>query len=40
VYVSSILDLKKDGPTVVEAPPGSGLGAVNDAFFRFVVGTE
>lgn len=36
VYVSGILDLKKDGPTVVEIPPGSGPGTVNDAFFRFV----
>ena len=37
VYVMSMLDLKKDGPTVVEVPPGSGPGTVNDAFFRFVV---
>jgi len=36
VYASGILDLKKDGPTVVEIPPGSGPGTVNDAFFRFV----
>ncbi len=36
VYASGILDLKKDGPTVVEVPPGSGPGTVNDAFFRFV----
>jgi hypothetical protein len=36
VYVSGILDLKKDGPTIVEIPPGSGPGTVNDAFFRFV----
>ena len=27
----------KDGPTVVEIPPGVGPGTVNDAFFRFVV---
>lgn len=27
----------KDGPTVVEIPPGSGPGTVNDAFFRFVI---
>ena len=26
-----------DGPTVVEVPPGSGPGTVNDAFFRFVI---
>jgi hypothetical protein len=37
VYYSVILDLKKDGPTVVEIPPGVGPGTVNDAFFRFVV---
>jgi len=37
VYVSVILDLEKDGPTVVEIPPGSGPGTVNDAFFRFVI---
>ncbi len=37
VYCSAILDLETDGPTVVEIPPGSGPGTVNDAFFRFVV---
>ncbi len=37
VYASAILDLERDGPTVVEIPPGSGPGTVNDAFFRFVV---
>ena len=37
VYVSGFLDLERDGPTVVEIPPGSGPGTVNDAFFRFVV---
>lgn len=37
VYASGILDLEKDGPTVVEVPPGSGPGTVNDAYFRFVV---
>jgi len=37
VYLSIILDLNKDGPTVVEVPPGVGPGTVNDAFFRFVV---
>ena len=36
VYASGVLDLKTDGPTVVEVPPGSGPGTVNDAFFRFV----
>ena len=34
---ASMLDLETDGPTVVEVPPGSGPGTVNDAFFRFVV---
>ena len=37
VYCSIILDLKKDGPTVVEIPPEVGPGTVNDAFFRFVI---
>lgn len=37
VYASAILDLERDGPTVVEIPPGAGPGTVNDAFFRFVV---
>ena len=37
VYASVILDLENDGPTVVEIPPGSGPGTVNDAFFRFVI---
>ena len=37
VYVSTFLDLAKDGPTVVEIPPGCGPGTVNDAFFRFVI---
>ena len=36
VYCSVILDLQKDGPTVVEIPAGSGPGTVNDAYFRFV----
>lgn len=36
VYASAFLNLKKDGPTVVEVPAGSGPGTVNDAFFRFV----
>ena len=39
VYCSAFLDLKKDGPTVIEIPPGTGPGTVNDAFFRFVVDT-
>ena len=37
VYASTILDLERDGPTVVEIPPKCGPGTVNDAFFRFVV---
>jgi hypothetical protein len=37
VYASVFFDLEKDGPTVVEVPPGCGPGTVNDAFFRFVV---
>jgi hypothetical protein len=37
VYCIVMLDLEKDGPTVVEIPPGTGPGTVNDAFFRFVV---
>jgi hypothetical protein len=37
VYCSAFLDLKKDGPTVVEIPPRTGPGTVNDAFFRFVI---
>ena len=36
VYAMSFLDLERDGPTVVEIPPGCGPGTVNDAFFRFV----
>lgn len=35
IYVSADLDLKRDGPTVVEAPAGL-LGAANDGFFRFI----
>ena len=37
VYASTILDLERDGPTVVVIPPNCGPGTVNDAFFRFVV---
>jgi len=37
VYAIGFLDLKRDGPTVVEIPPGAGPGTVNDAYFRFVV---
>ncbi len=35
VYCVPDLDLKRDGPTVVEAPDGL-LGAANDAWFRFI----
>jgi hypothetical protein len=37
VYLSLILDLDRDGPTVIEIPPGCGPGTVNDAWFRFVI---
>ena len=37
VYCFAFLDLEKDGPTVVEVPPGCGPGTVDDAFFRFVI---
>lgn len=36
VYASAFLDLKEDGPTVVEIPAKCGPGTVNDAYFRFV----
>ena len=35
LYVTPIIDLKKDGPTVVEVPPGM-LGAFNDGWFRYI----
>jgi len=35
VYVLPNFDLKRDGPTVLEAPAGM-LGAFNDAWFRYV----
>lgn len=37
VYCAAILDLDKDGPTVIEVPAQCGPGTVDDAFFRFVV---
>jgi hypothetical protein len=37
VYATTMLDLDRDGPTVVEIPAGCGPGTVNDAWFRFVV---
>jgi hypothetical protein len=39
VYVSVFFDLKKNGPMVIEIPPGTGPGTINDAFFRFVIDT-
>jgi len=35
LYVLPVLDLKIDGPTVLEVPPGM-LGAFNDAWFRYL----
>jgi hypothetical protein len=35
MYAFPFLDLKMDGPTVVEIPPGM-LGAFNDMWFRYV----
>ena len=35
LYAWPFLDLKADGPTVIELPPGM-LGALNDAWFRYV----
>lgn len=37
VYAIAVLDIERDGPTVIEVPPGSGPGTVDDAWFRFVV---
>jgi len=37
IYAIGLLNLERDGPTVVEIPPGAGPGTVNDAYFRFVV---
>ena len=37
VYALALLDLQRDGPTVVEIPPGCGPGTVDDAWFRFVI---
>ncbi|MBT7339780.1 MAG: DUF1254 domain-containing protein, partial [Halieaceae bacterium] len=34
IYALGILDLERDGPTVVEVPAGAGPGTVNDAYFR------
>lgn len=37
VYAITMLDIERDGPTVIEVPPGCGPGTVDDAWFRFVV---
>ena len=37
VYCGGFFDLERDGPVVVEIPPGCGPGTVNDAWFRFVI---
>src|SRR3984885_9466208 len=37
VYAIAFLELDRDGPTVVEIPPGSGPGTVDAAWFRFVI---
>lgn len=37
VYALAMLDIERDGPTVIEVPPGCGPGTVDDAWFRFVV---
>jgi len=37
VYAFNSFDLEKTGPLVIEVPPGTGPGTVNDAFFRFVI---
>ncbi len=39
VYCSSFFNVSKDGPMVIEIPPKTGPGTVNDAFFRFVIDT-
>jgi len=36
VYLAGNVDLKKDGPTVVEIPP-QVLGMANDTYFRYIV---
>lgn len=35
IYISPYLDVKKNGPMVMETPPGM-LGAFNDAWFRYI----
>lgn len=36
VYGMTMLDLERDGATVIEIPKGQGPATVNDAYFRFV----
>lgn len=36
VYITAFLDLKRDGPTVVEIPPGAGPGIIIDAYSRYM----
>ena len=36
VYAFAMLDLERDGPTVIEIPKGTGPGTLDDAFFRFI----
>ena len=36
VYITAFLDLKRDGPTVIEVPPGGGPGIIIDAFSRYI----
>lgn len=36
IYGMTMLDLQKDGATVIEIPKGQGPATVNDAYFRFV----
>jgi hypothetical protein len=37
VYAMAFLDLKRDGATVVEIPPGCGPGLLDDAWMRWVI---
>ena len=37
VYATSFLDLKRDGPTVVEIPAGTGPGIMVDSFTRNII---
>ncbi|KPA21705.1 hypothetical protein shim_24120 [Shimia sp. SK013] len=36
IYGMTMLDLERDGATVIEIPKGQGPATVNDAYFRFV----